>query len=118
MGNQLEGAKVISCATIANQDYSGKDFSGFVFRSCTFTNVIFKNAFFKDYKEALKKDALNSDEPVGRKLDFTIQELNREINTIEKVEKAIKKEKLQIKDVLLMTIDATGNHTIIRKENQ
>ncbi len=38
--------------------------------------------------------------------------------TIEKVEKAVKKEKLQIKDVLLMTIDATGNHTIIRKENQ
>ena len=38
--------------------------------------------------------------------------------TIEKVEKTVKKEKLQIKDVLLMTIDATGNHTIIRKENQ
>lgn len=38
--------------------------------------------------------------------------------TIEKVEKAVKKEKLQIKDILLMTIDATGNHTIIRKENQ
>lgn len=48
MGNQLEGAKVISCATIANQDYSGKDFSGLVFRSCTFTNVIFKNAILKD----------------------------------------------------------------------
>ncbi len=38
--------------------------------------------------------------------------------TIEKVEKTVKKEKLQIKDVLLMTIDARGNHTIIRKEKQ
>jgi len=26
--------------------------------------------------------ALNLDEPIGRKLDFLIQELNREINTI------------------------------------
>ncbi len=38
--------------------------------------------------------------------------------TVEKVEKTVKKEKLQIKDVLLMTIDTAGNHTIIRKENQ
>ena len=38
--------------------------------------------------------------------------------TIEKIEKTVKKEKIQIKDVLLMTIDATGNHTIIRKETQ
>ena len=38
--------------------------------------------------------------------------------TTEKVETTVKKEKLQIKDVLLMTIDAAGNHTIIRKENQ
>ena len=28
------------------------------------------------------KDALNSNEPVGRKLDFVAQELNREANTI------------------------------------
>ena len=37
--------------------------------------------------------------------------------TIEKIEKTVKKEKIQVKDVLLMTIDATGNHTIIRKDN-
>ena len=27
-------------------------------------------------------DCLNSEEPVGRKLDFLIQEMNREVNTI------------------------------------
>ena len=37
--------------------------------------------------------------------------------SVEKIEKTIKKEKIQVKDVLLMTIDATGNHTIIRKDN-
>lgn len=37
--------------------------------------------------------------------------------SVEKIEKAIKKEKIQVKDILLMTIDATGNHTIIRKDN-
>ncbi len=37
--------------------------------------------------------------------------------SVEKIEKTIKKEKLQIKDVLLMTIDTVGNHTIIRKDN-
>ena len=37
--------------------------------------------------------------------------------SVEKIEKTIKKEKIQVKDILLMTIDATGNHTIIRKDN-
>lgn len=27
-------------------------------------------------------DALEMDEPIGRKLDFLVQELNREVNTI------------------------------------
>ncbi len=36
----------------------------------------------------------------------------------EKINKIIKKEKLQIKEILLMTVDSVGNHTIIRKDNQ
>lgn len=28
------------------------------------------------------RNLINSDEPVGRKLDFLVQELNREVNTI------------------------------------
>jgi hypothetical protein len=34
-----------------------------------------------------------------------------------KVHKIAEKEKIQIRDIMLMTVDATGNHTIIRKEN-
>ena len=36
--------------------------------------------------------------------------------TTQKVEMIAKKEKMQIKDIMLMTVDAVGNHTIIRKE--
>lgn len=36
--------------------------------------------------------------------------------TTQKVEKIAKKEKIQIKDIMLMTVDSVGNHTIIRKE--
>ena len=37
--------------------------------------------------------------------------------TNKKIEKIAKKEKLEIKDIMLMTVDETGNHTIIRKES-
>lgn len=36
--------------------------------------------------------------------------------TTNKVEKIARKKKLQIKDILLMTVDVAGNHTIIKKE--
>ena len=36
----------------------------------------------RSYYEALLRDMLRGDEPVGRKLDFLIQEINRECNTI------------------------------------
>ena len=38
--------------------------------------------------------------------------------TAGKVQSIAKKEKIQIKDIMLMTVDAAGNHTIIRKDNQ
>lgn len=44
--------------------------------------------------------------------DFKICNMNKT-----KVHKIAEKEKIQIKDIMLMTIDAAGNHTIIRKEN-
>ncbi len=37
--------------------------------------------------------------------------------TENKVRKIAKKEKLEIKDIMLMTVDAAGNHTVIRKES-
>ena len=43
--------------------------------------------------------------------DFKICNMNNN-----KVEKILKNEKLQIKDIMLMTVDAVGNHTIIRKD--
>ena len=36
--------------------------------------------------------------------------------TTTKVEKIARKKNIQIKDILLMTVDTAGNHTIIRKE--
>ncbi len=45
--------------------------------------------------------------------DFKICNTNAE-----KINKIVKKEKLQIKEILLMTVDSVGNHTIIRKEKQ
>mgnify|MGYP003292346924 CR=1 FL=1 len=38
--------------------------------------------------------------------------------TAGKVQSIAKKEKIQIKDIMLMTVDAAGNHTIIRKDSQ
>jgi uncharacterized membrane protein YcaP (DUF421 family) len=45
--------------------------------------------------------------------DFKICNTNNK-----KIETIISKEKLQIKDILLMTVDSAGNHTIIRKDSQ
>lgn len=45
--------------------------------------------------------------------DFNICNTNKK-----KIEKITRKENLQIQNILLMTVDATGNHTIIRKDNQ
>jgi uncharacterized membrane protein YcaP (DUF421 family) len=36
----------------------------------------------------------------------------------EKIKKIIKREKIQIKEILLMTVDSVGNHTIIRKDKE
>jgi uncharacterized membrane protein YcaP (DUF421 family) len=44
--------------------------------------------------------------------DFKICNMNKA-----KVHQIAEKEKLQIQDIMLMTVDAAGNHTIIRKEN-
>ncbi len=44
--------------------------------------------------------------------DFKICNMNKN-----KVHKIAEKEHIQIEDIMLMTVDATGNHTIIRKDN-
>lgn len=44
--------------------------------------------------------------------DFKICNMNKN-----KVHKIVEKEHIQIADIMLMTVDATGNHTIIRKDN-
>jgi uncharacterized membrane protein YcaP (DUF421 family) len=83
------------------------------------------SVLLKAEHDAVTRDDLNLEpDPQGFKCPVIIdgkivtQDFKICNTTIEKVEKTVKKEKLQIKDVLLMTIDATGNHTIIRKENQ
>jgi uncharacterized protein (TIGR00255 family) len=47
-------------------------------------------------------DALNSEEPVGRRLDFLLQELNREINTVgsKAAESAVAERVVEMKSVL------------------
>ncbi len=45
--------------------------------------------------------------------DFAICNMNAG-----KVQSIADKEKMQIKDIMLMTVDASGNHTIIRKDTQ
>ena len=44
--------------------------------------------------------------------DFQVCNMNKN-----KVHKIAEKEKIQISDIMLMTIDSAGNHTIIRKDN-
>ena len=75
-----------------------------------------------EYDTVTRDDLSLESEPQGYKCpviidgkivtqDFKICNMNNN-----KVEKILKKEKIQIKDIMLMTVDAVGNHTIIRKD--
>lgn len=56
------------------------------------------------------KDLINSDEPVGRKLDFLVQELNREVNTIGS--------KAQDLEITKMVVDLKSEIEKIREQIQ
>ncbi len=83
------------------------------------------SVLLKPEHDTVTRDDLNlKPEPQGYKCpviidgkfvtqDFSICNTNKK-----KIEKITRKENLQIQDILLMTVDATGNHTIIRKDNQ
>lgn len=75
-----------------------------------------------DHDTITRQDLALEPEPQGYKCpvvidgkiieqDFAICNMNTG-----KVQSIAKKEKMQIKDIMLMTVDAAGNHTIIRKE--
>lgn len=77
-----------------------------------------------DHDTVTRKDLNLEPEPQGYKCpvvidgkiieqDFAICNMNAG-----KVQNIAKKEKMQIKDIMLMTVDAAGNHTIIRKDTQ
>lgn len=77
-----------------------------------------------DHDTVTRKDLNLAPEPQGYKCpvvidgkiieqDFAICNMNTG-----KVQKIAKKEKMQIKDIMLMTVDAAGNHTIVRKDAQ
>ncbi len=76
-----------------------------------------------DNDTVTRKDLALESEPQGYKCtvvidgeivsqDFAICNMNEN-----KIRKIAKKEKLEIKDIMLMTVDAAGNHTVIRKES-
>ena len=76
-----------------------------------------------EYDTVTKEDLNLEPEPQGFKCtvvidgkivtqDFQICNMNKS-----KVHKIAEKEKIEIKDIMLMTVDAVGNHTIIRKDN-
>lgn len=77
-----------------------------------------------DYDTVTREDMKLSSAPQGYQcpviIDGKIVEKDFEIcNTNnKKIEKIVKKEKLQIKEILLMTVDSVGNHTIIRKDSE
>ena len=77
-----------------------------------------------DYDTVTREDMNLSPSPQGYQcpviIDGKIFEKDFKIcNTNnKKIEMIISKEKLQIKDILLMTVDSAGNHTIIRKDSQ
>ena len=75
-----------------------------------------------EYDSVTRDDLSLKSEPQGYKCpviidgkivdkDFKICNMNTK-----KMEKILKKEKIQIKDIMLMTVDTFGNHTIIRKD--
>ncbi len=76
-----------------------------------------------EYDTVTKEDLNLEPEPQGFKCtvvidgkivtqDFQICNMNKS-----KVHKIAEKEKIEIKDIMLMTVDTVGNHTIIRKDN-
>ena len=77
-----------------------------------------------DYDTVTREDINLSPSPQGYQcpviIDGKIVEKDFKIcNTNnKKIETIINKEKLQIKDILLMTVDNVGNHTIIRKDSE
>ena len=76
-----------------------------------------------DYDTVTRKDLKLNAQPQGYKCPVVVDgkivtdEFAICNMTVNKVEKIAKKEKLKIKDIMLMTVDAAGNHTIIRKDN-
>lgn len=77
-----------------------------------------------EYDTVTRDDLCLSTEPQGYKcpviIDGKIVEKDFAVcNTdTEKINRIVKKEKLQIKEILLMTVDSVGNHTIIRKDKE
>lgn len=77
-----------------------------------------------DHDTVTRKDLLLQPEKQGYKcpvvIDGKIIEQDFEICNMnsEKIHSVAKREKLDIKDIMLMTIDTVGNHTIIKKETQ
>ena len=77
-----------------------------------------------DYDTVTREDMKLSPAPQGYQcpviIDGKIVDKDFEIcNTNDKkIEKIVKKEKLQVKEILLMTVDNVGNHTIIRKDSE
>lgn len=75
-----------------------------------------------EYDTVTRDDLELKPEPQGYKcpviIDGKIVEQDFKIcnMTVNKIERITKKKNIQIKDILLMTVDSAGNHTIIRKE--
>lgn len=75
-----------------------------------------------EYDTLTRDDLKLQPEPQGYKcpviIDGKIVEQDFKIcnMTVNKIERITKKKNIQIKDILLMTVDSAGNHTIIRKE--
>lgn len=75
-----------------------------------------------EYDTVTKDDLKIDSEPQGYKcpvvIDGKIVSQDFEIcnMTTTKVERIARKKNIQTKDILLMTVDSSGNHTIIRKE--
>lgn len=75
-----------------------------------------------EYDMVTRDDLELKPEPQGYKcpvvIDGKIVEQDFKIcnMTVNKIERITKKKNIQIKDILLMTVDSAGNHTIIRKE--
>lgn len=83
------------------------------------------SVLLKPEHDTVTRDDLNlNPEPQGYKCPVIIdgkiitQDFNICNTDKKKIEKITKKEKLQINEILLMTVDVAGNHTIIRKDSQ